>query len=215
MLRPRRMRSPLPPSIHLPRRWRRRWPALLAVILIASLAGYDRWTYRPGEVGDHARYDQKNARVIHVVDGDTLDVDIPDGRKRHTRIRLIGVDTPETGQASTERMHFGSEARNFAVESLSGQEVLLAMNPEESRDRYGRLLAYVYLARDGSLFNEMLIERGFAYADTRFSHPFRERFETAEELARLKRAGLWHEVRISDMPAWRQRIEKRRRTRAD
>lgn len=215
MLRRRRKRPSLPPSIHLPKRWRRSWPALLAAVLIVGLAGYDRWTYRPAEIGDHARYEQKRARVVHVVDGDTLDVDIPDGRKPRTRIRLIGVDTPETGQAATQRMHFGKEAQTFAMESLSGQEILLSMNPEESRDRYGRLLAYVYLTPDGTLFNELLIERGFAYADTRFPHPFRERFEAAEEHARIERVGLWQDVRITDMPAWKQRTEKRRRTRAD
>lgn len=215
MLLRRRTRPPLPPSVQLPRRWRRSWPALLAAVLIVSLAGYDRWTYQPAETGDHARYDQKSARVVHVVDGDTLDVDIPDGRRPRTRIRLIGVDTPETGHGSTNPMHFGKEARMFATESLSGQEVILSLNPEETRDRYGRLLAYVLLAPDGPMFNERLIEQGFAYADTRFPHPFRDRFEAAEEYARRQRVGLWQEVRISDMPSWKQRIEKRRRTRTN
>jgi len=187
---------------------------LLAAVLIAALAGYDRLTYRPSATGDASRYQQQTARVTYIADGDTFDVDIPDGTKATTRIRLWGVDTPEIGGTGGP-MHFAKEAKVFAEEALSGKEVLLSVVPDDTRDRYGRLLAFVYLSPDGSMFNELLIERGFAYADTRFPHEFRGRFLQLEEHARSERVGLWQSASLVDMPKWKQKIEKRRKGRAD
>jgi len=185
----------------------------VAAVLIALLAGYDRWTYRPRPTHDSGRFGERNARVVHIADGDTIDVDLPDGSKAVTRIRLWGVDTPELRGGSAGPMHFAKEARDFAVQVLDGRQVRLGVVADDTRDRYGRLLAYVYVEPEGRMFNEMLIEEGFGYADRRFPHPHRDRFVELESQARSERAGLWREGSVDDMPKWRQQVEKRRKKR--
>jgi len=65
--------------------------------------------------GDVARYHGKTFTVVNVVDGDTIDVDVPDGEYEHTRIRLWGVDTPETKSPKVGVMYFGSLRRSLWV----------------------------------------------------------------------------------------------------
>jgi micrococcal nuclease len=200
-------RRRVPPSIRFPKRWRRVGWATLALFVLTGLLGYDRWAHRPaGE--DFDRYHHQEFRVSRVVDGDTLDVECPDGAERTTRIRLWGVDTPEVGRGERHTMYFGERAREFAEQTLAGRSVRLVLAPEQSRDKYGRLLAYVYLERGGPSFNEMILEQGYGYADPRFPHPWRKDFSSMESRARKSRVGLWANVRIDQMPAWRQRLER-------
>ena len=69
--------------------------------------------------GDIEKYNAKTFAVIHVVDGDTLDINISDGRYNHTRIRLWGIDTPETKKPNSPVMYFGPEASDFATNPSS------------------------------------------------------------------------------------------------
>jgi micrococcal nuclease len=105
------------------------------------------------------------ASVIHVVDGDTIDVVISG---REERVRLIGIDTPEIahppsgGRPGNTAECFGDEAHRFAVSALApGTEVRLERDVVP-RDDYGRLLAYVYIAADGTFVNLELARRGYA-----------------------------------------------------
>ncbi len=82
------------------------------------------------------------ARVVRVVDGDTIEVRIG-GRDEY--VRLIGVDTPETVKPDTPVQCFGERASHFTKRRLTGRRVRLVFGVEP-RDVYGRLLAYVYLA---------------------------------------------------------------------
>ncbi len=145
--------------------------------------------------------------MSRVVDGDTFDIDAPDGDKRVTRIRLWGVDTPEVGGGGKGVRHFGPEASAFAKETLDGRRVHVVLSPLRSRGKYGRLLAYVHVSRGGRMFNEMLLEEGYAYADLRFPHHYKKRFEGIEKRARKAGVGLWSEVTLDKMPAWKQRFE--------
>lgn len=96
---------------------------------------------------DTARYHNKTFTVINVVDGDTLDLDVPDGRERYTRVRLWGVDTPETKHPQLGVMYFGPEAAEFTRELVLNKEVRAVLEPfENTRDKYDRLLAYVYVS---------------------------------------------------------------------
>lgn len=158
---------------------------------------------------DAARYHDRSFRVVHVVDGDTLDIDAPDDDKQVTRIRLLGVDTPEVARGTREGMYFGAEASAFAKETLLDRRVHVVLPPDRTRGRFGRLLAYVFLKRGGRMFNEMLLEEGYAYADLRFKHVYFDRFKRIEKRARQASRGLWEGITLDRMPPWKQRFEKR------
>ena len=107
-----------------------------------------------------------------------------------TRIRLLGVDTPETKRPDTPIQPFGSEAYEFSRDHVEGRYVRLEFD-KERHDRYGRVLAYVY--RDDWLLNEALIRAGLGRAIT--NHPYSEsmkrRFRAAQRDARRERLGIW------------------------
>lgn len=204
-------RRRIPPTIQLPPAWRRhRGKSALAVVVLLVVA-LDQVRRSPASGADQDRYHNKTARVVYVADGDTFDVDIPDRHQPDTRIRLWGVDTPELAHSGHPAMHFGPEANDFTRDTLLNHDVHIMLSPARSRDKYGRLLAYVYLRQGEPSFNELLIERGFGYADGRFDHPFKDDFVAAEKRARRESRGLWASVTEEGKPAWRQRMDKRSR----
>ena len=98
-------------------------------------------------------------RVVRVVDGDTVIVDMQGEEKR---VRLIGVDCPESVHPDKERnVPYGKIASAFTRSQLEGRYVVLTADVSDT-DQYGRLLRYVYL--DGVLFNEVLVRQGHALA---------------------------------------------------
>ena len=120
-------------------------------LLIISQQGRQRQTGKTGSENppaqqDRQRYEGQSATVVKVVDGDTLDIDIADAEYDTTRIRLWGVDTPETKHSQWGQMYFGPEASRFAKDLALGKTVKVVLEPDEKpRDKYGRLLAYVFL----------------------------------------------------------------------
>jgi micrococcal nuclease len=134
---------------------------------------------------------ETNATVTHVVDGDTLDAVFDDGLE--ARIRFLGVNTPETVDPRKEVECFGSQASDFSKEMLSGARVLLAPDPQaDERDKYGRLLRNVYL-EDGTDFNALLVEKGYAYAYLSFplDKERKAQLKRLENEARDAKRGLW------------------------
>lgn len=126
--------------------------------------------------------------VTRVVDGDTIEISPAiDGI---TDLRLIGVDTPETKKPNCQIQPYGPEASSFTQTQLGGRQVGLEFDVEKT-DRYDRLLAYVY-PPDGSMFNETLLEEGYARVAT-FPPNTRyvQRFETAEAGAEAAGLGIW------------------------
>ena len=126
--------------------------------------------------------------VTRVVDGDTIEISPAiDGIED---VRLIGVDTPETKKPNCQVQPYGPEASAFTTAELQGQAVGLEFDVEKT-DRYDRLLAYVY-PPEGTMFNETLLEEGYARVST-FPPNTRyvERFETAEAEARAAGRGIW------------------------
>lgn len=98
-------------------------------------------------------------RIVKVIDGDTVDISI-DG---HTeRVRLIGVDTPETKKPNTPIQCFGPEASAFTTAYLPPNTPVIVLRDAEARDPYGRLLGYVYRFTDNGFINHELIMQGFA-----------------------------------------------------
>lgn len=178
------------------RRWRRRLAGPIATLLVAALLLLaDRFglVNRSGDHGtDWQRYQHQSFTVVHVVDGDTLDVDQPDGKKAHTRVRLWGIDTPEmnVGKPQLGPEPYAAEATVLAKMLADGQTVELELEASEIRDRYGRLLAYIQLS-DGRWLNEELVRAGLARADRRFAHPKMQRYIALEQEARKERLGMW------------------------
>ena len=157
------------------------------------------------EISDLSKYNARQFTVTKVVDGDTLDIDIPDGNYNHTRIRLLGIDTPETKDPRTGPMYFGKEASDFATQKALGKQVTIFLDKEKSpRDRYHRLLAYVQLP-DGKFLNEELLSEGYAYAYLPFKHSLFNKYKQLESVARSQKKGLWANVTPEQMPKWLQK----------
>jgi micrococcal nuclease len=141
-------------------------PLLLCALLATSPAPITTWR-----------------QVIRVVDGDTL---VLDGGEK---VRLIGVDTPETVDPRRPVERFGKEASAFTRRTVEGRRVRLEYGWER-HDRYGRTLAFVF--RDDGLFmNAEIIRQGYGHALTRFPHPHLESFRALEREAREAQRGLW------------------------
>ena len=121
--------------------------------------------------------------VIRVVDGDTI---ILNGKER---VRLIGVDTPETVDPRRPVQYFGKEASAFTKRTVEGKRVRLEYD-QTRKDRYGRTLAYVYL-EDGTFLNAEIVKQGYGHAYTRFPFRFLEEFRRYESEARKAGRGLW------------------------
>ena len=164
-----------------------------------------------GESKEHARaadlqkYHGKTFTVLNVVDGDTIDIDVPDGEYDHTRIRLWGVDTPETKNPKVGVMYFGPEAAEFVRNVALGRDVRIYLDEgNRTRGYYGRILAYVQLP-DKRFLNEVLLAEGYAYADVRFRHSHYNKYKQLDSAARGQRKGLWAEVTRTQLPEWLQR----------
>jgi len=169
-----------------------------------------RWQQRPKsekqtKAYDLEKYHKKTFTVVKVIDGDTIDIDIPDVNHNHTRIRLWGIDTPETKSQYSNVMYFGPEAVEFTTKLALGRQVTIYLEEHNTRGKYGRLLAYVQLS-DGRFLNDVLVSGGFAYADLRFRHSLYQKYKQMELSARRQKKGLWEKVTRVQLPEWLQRM---------
>lgn len=173
---------------------------LFIVLLLAGVLSGARISFSPSgdlRLSDETRPVQ--ARVVKVYDGDTIR--ISSGEK----VRLIGIDTPEihtssklyrdaerTGRKAEDIRRMGALSYEYAQRLLENRSVSLQFDAQR-QDKYGRLLAYVYLD-DGTFVNREIIRNGYAYPmsippNTRHAAEFKSLFEEA----RGKRVGLWGE----------------------
>lgn len=127
--------------------------------------------------------------VVRVVDGDTI---VVSKNGLETKVRMIGINTPESVDPRKTVQCFGLEASHKTKELLEGQTVRLTLDPTQSAtDKYGRTLAYVYRS-DGLLINQELIQQGYAYEYTyKLPYQFQKEFKTLEKTARENGYGLW------------------------
>jgi micrococcal nuclease len=121
--------------------------------------------------------------VTRAVDGDTIVL------ADKERVRLIGVDTPELHHPRKPVQYFAVEAYRFTQSVAEGKKVRLEYDWQR-RDRYGRLLAYVYLP-DGTFLNAELIRQGFGHAYTKYPFKYLDEFRRLEREARETGRGLW------------------------
>lgn len=129
------------------------------------------------------------AEVVRVVDGDTIVVKI---QGQEEKIRLIGINTPESVDPRKPVECFGKEASNHAAELLPEGTQVRLVRDVEARDRYGRLLAYVYRESDGLFVNLAQVADGFAEPATyppNVAHV--DDFTAAARTAREQNRGLW------------------------
>jgi endonuclease YncB( thermonuclease family) len=129
-------------------------------------------------------------KVVRFSDGDTFTVDM---NGKNETIRLVGVDTPETHDPRKKVQCYGPAASAYTKNTITaaGSEVRLAADPQSTnRDRYNRLLRYVYLP-DGTLFNEKLILEGYGFYYPYFPFTKSAEFEAAEKQAMAGNKGLW------------------------
>jgi len=198
------------------RRWRT-GTIVLCLLAIVVFVWLDhshirsKWQPQPksdeqAKANDFEKYHAKTFSVVKVIDGDTIDIDIPDGNNISTRIRLWGIDTPETKNPNVGVMYFGPEAAEFAGKLVHGKLVTVYLDEgNNTRGKYGRLLAYVKLPNDGFL-NEVLLTEGYAYADVRFRHSLYNKYGQLESSARSLKKGLWEKVTREQLPEWLQRM---------
>lgn len=159
------------------------------LIVIAGISIYNSFFNQP-KVESPPATPAGFYKVTSVVDGDTIRVEM---NGQSETLRLIGLDTPETVDPRKPVQCFAREASDKAKEILSGKNVRLeADSTQGERDIYNRLLRYVFL-EDGTLYNKLMIEEGYAHEYTYDSKPYKyqQEFMDAENQARQGQRGLW------------------------
>ena len=174
-------------------RFRRRLatPRRLVFVLLLLAIGLARLLLPHGEPVQPDDLPAGFYHVQRVVDGDTLQL------ANHARVRLIGVDTPETVKPDHPIEPWGPEATHFTRQFIGDKpvELKLDQNPQERRDRFDRFLAYIYV--DGRCLNEELARARLAHVHTEYHYSpvYKKRLLKAEDEAKSTHRGLWSEMR--------------------
>ena len=169
-----------------------------SVALLATSPATAAWTHPSPPL---------DAIVLHVDDGDTIDVRV-DGRIE--RVRYIGIDAPEVAHEGADGAPGGEAAARVNRSLLRGGRITLELD-QEKRDRYGRLLAYVWTG--GTMVNLEMVRLGYARALTIPPNVrYARRFARAEAAAKRAQLGLWGEgaLRSSHPAAIRPTFRRRR-----
>ena len=131
----------------------------------------------------------QNVTVTEVIDGDTVVAQVSSDKAE--KVRIVGIDTPETVDPRKPVQCFGEEASARMKELAEGKAVTLERKPDEDRDYYGRLLRYVIL--DGRDIGAQMISEGYAFSYKRYPHPRLAEYNRLEREARQQGLGLWSE----------------------
>lgn len=168
--------------------------SLIAIVIVLGVLAF-QFINHTGPFQENGSSDTSsgpdNSEKVHVdrvVDGDTLVAKNSDNEQ--LKVRLIGMDTPETVKPNTPVQPYGKEASDYSKKHLTNKDVYLEYD-KEKEDRYGRTLAYVWLD-DKTMFNEELVKRGLA-REKYFSPngKYREVFKQAETQAKNDQINLW------------------------
>lgn len=159
---------------------------ILALGVLALFAQHEGWV---GTAGRAIVTNQPGMySVKYFIDGDTIAVNMNGNTEK---VRFIGVDTPETHKPNTPVQCYGPNAAAFTKKQIGHQSVrLVADSLSTDRDRYGRLLRYVYLP-DGTNLDEKIIRSGFGFYYPYFPFSKASQFNTAELAAQSTKSGLW------------------------
>jgi micrococcal nuclease len=161
------------------------------IVIFAFVYQFFGWTFLNTEQYGGVQNDIGTYyRVTKVVDGDTLHIDMEGVDEK---VRLIGINTPETVDPRTSVQCFGKEASDRMKDLAGGKNVRLEYDDSQSlRDAYGRLLAYVYL-EDGQMLNKKMVADGYAYEYTYLApYKYQKEFRSLQNIARTSGRGLWN-----------------------
>jgi micrococcal nuclease len=165
--------------------------SLLLSLVILLISTHTDWLKQPVKTVEQNQ--PGFYTVLKADDGDTIVVDM-NGTKE--TVRFIGVDTPETHDPRKAVQCYGKEASDHTKAALEGKQVRLEADPlDTNRDRYGRLLRYIYLP-NGDLYQEELLNQGFALAYTAFPFQKANGFTKLEAAAKSANKGLWASCQI-------------------
>lgn len=158
----------------------------IIVLLLASLVAQKLQPEPTAQLLGSVQAGFYSVRTVH--DGDTISVTM---NGQEEKVRMIGVDTPETQDPRKAVQCFGKAASQFTKDLIANNPVRLEADPTNTnRDRYGRLLRYVYLP-DGRLVNAEIIKQGYGFAYVAFPVQKLEEFRALEQEARQANRGLW------------------------
>ncbi|MBX4201338.1 thermonuclease family protein [Candidatus Saccharibacteria bacterium] len=177
---------------------------VLSIIIFVLSVGYIFAT-QSGWLKDTAKTAQQNDpglyAIEHFVDGDTIAVNMNGSIET---VRMIGIDTPETHRPNTPVQCYGPEAAAFTKQLIGQNKVRLqADSLDTNRDRYGRLLRYVYLP-DGRMVETELLTHGYAFAYTQFPFEKTDQFSEYAQAASDAKKGLWGACQVTTETNGRQ-----------
>jgi endonuclease YncB( thermonuclease family) len=162
---------------------------LVLLIIVISQSGWLKNTPATLQQNQPGQYS-----INHFIDGDTIAVNMNGSIET---VRMIGVDTPETHKPNTPVQCYGPQATDFTKTLIGQSSVRLQADPlDTNRDRYGRLLRYVYLP-DGRLVETELINNGYGFAYTQFPFQKSAEFMANEEAAKGAKKGLWAACQVT------------------
>jgi micrococcal nuclease len=159
---------------------------ILAVVIFVEQSKEETQSTNPLVAGSKIQV----ATVTSIIDGDTVGVMLDGDTKK---IRLIGIDTPETKDPRKPVECFGVEATEAITALIEGKNIFLTSDPSQTnQDRYGRLLRYISL-EDGTDIGYQMILQGFAREYT-YQDPYQKQaeYQMAETTAREKNTGFWN-----------------------
>jgi endonuclease YncB( thermonuclease family) len=162
---------------------------LVLLIVVISQSGWLKNTPATLQQNQPGQYS-----INHFIDGDTIAVNMNGSIET---VRMIGVDTPETHKPNTPVQCYGPEAADFTKTLIGQSSVRLQADPlDTNRDRYGRLLRYVYL-QDGQMVETELINNGYGFAYTQFPFQKSTEFKNDEQAAKDAKKGLWAACQVT------------------
>ena len=169
----------------------RRRPWIIAIVMLSALAVADHcgWLLVRGP-DDMTAYHGMRARVNRVIDGVTLEIDIPDRMhdRRVTRVRLWGVNSPRPAGPERRAEPLADDADKLAGRLTHGRMVVLSLETQRTRGPMGAVLAHVRLPGGASL-NERILAEGLGRADERWPHALLTRYAEIERSARRRGIG--------------------------
>jgi micrococcal nuclease len=162
------------------------------VVLLLTFAQNKGWL---GETTKTVTENQPGLYAVdHFIDGDTIAVRMND---KSETVRMIGIDTPETHKPNSPVQCYGPAAAAFTKNLIGNNRVRLESDSQnQDRDRYNRLLRYVYLP-DGRLVEKELILGGYGFAYTSFPFAKKDEFVAYEKQAQAANKGLWRNCTVT------------------
>lgn len=158
---------------------------LLFVFVLSSVMSYGFYS-----MPSHSGADKTILKVTRVVDGDTF-VALNKETNKTIKVRMLGVDAPESVSTSTLNTSFGRKVSNYMKRKLEGKEVYIELD-KNHYDAYGRTLAHVFSLNGKTHYNKLLLKKGYAW--TYFMSPnvkYKRQFTAVQKVAQRKHLGIW------------------------